>query len=122
VAAPQESLLTREILVGDGRVTVAAIGGVATAMAHRRQGYAHRLVETIEAFVRAEVDVDFLTLQCEDSMIPFYAAMGWEVVEQPLFCTQRDGQIHRSPDTPMVRVLGDAAWPDGPIDMNGLPW
>jgi hypothetical protein len=80
------------------------------------------LVEAIEAFVRAEVDVPFLTLQCEPSMISFYAAMGWEVVDQPLLCTQLDDQIHRSPDTPMVLLLGGVAWPDGPIDMNGLPW
>ncbi len=115
-------LLTRDIHVGESQIRVAGIGGVATAASHRRRGCAHRLINAVTAFVRTEIDVEFLVLQCQPELIAFYAAMGWRAVDQSLFCTQSDGELHRSPELPMVFALGHPPWPDGSINMNGLPW
>jgi hypothetical protein len=57
-----------------------------------------------------------------ESWIGFYAAIGWQTVDQPMFCRQNDGELHPSTELPMVFALGHASWPDGPIDMKGLPW
>jgi hypothetical protein len=82
----------------------------------------HAGIGGVTEFVRAEVDVEFLVLQCQPALTAFYAAMGWHVVDQPLLCRQHDGELHRSPELPMVFGLGHAPWPDGSINMNGLPW
>ena len=73
-------------------------------------------------FARAELHVPFGLLQCLPDLVGFYEARGWNEIDEPMFCLQLDGRVHRSPERPMVMRLAGIDWPPGAIDMNGLPW
>ena len=114
-------LLFRDVLVDGRSVEVAGIGGVATDSSHRNRGLASRLVDAALRFAR-ESSTSFGLLQCTPDLVAFYAVRGWRLVPESLLCRQSDGGTYRSPELPMAIELGSASWPDGVIDMNGLPW
>jgi hypothetical protein len=61
-------------------------------------------------------------LQCAPELVALYQPLGWQLVDAELWCAQADGDLHRSPELPMVPALSAAIWPPGMFDMNGLPW
>jgi len=65
--------------------------------------------------------VEFGLLVCEEDVVPFYERLGWQVVEGPLTFDQPGGQA-TWPAVVMVLPCGGKAWPEGMIDLCGLPW
>jgi hypothetical protein len=106
----------------DGRlVRVGGIGGVATAEAQRRLGFASAAMETAVSSLAHDHDVDFGLLFCEDHNIAFYRGLGWQPFGGTVFAEQPGGRIHHDSVAPFVHDFRMAPR-DGTIDLRGLPW
>jgi GNAT superfamily N-acetyltransferase len=103
-------------------INVGAIGGVMTAVAARKRGYAGTLLRAAAHFMRDDWGLKFGLIQTANHNLKFYEGLGWQHVLVPMWFSQ-PGNIRRAtPENAMVLVLGDEAWPAGEIDMNGWPW
>ena len=71
--------------------------------------------------IRDELQVAFGLLICDECMIPFYSRLGWQVVEGPLMFDQPGGKVVFD-DVTMVLPCAGENWPEGTIDLCGLPW
>jgi aminoglycoside 2'-N-acetyltransferase I len=102
-------------------VKLGGIGGVVTLPEWRGRGLATATLERAAAFMRDELQVAFGLLICDERMIPFYNRLGWQVVEGPLTFDQPGGKV-MSAEVTMVLPCAGADWPEGTIDLCGLPW
>jgi predicted N-acetyltransferase YhbS len=117
----QLGLLKRDILVGGARLTVGGVGGVATLPAWQRRGLGSALMRAAAQFLQSKLIVPFGLLVCADETQPFYARLGWEKVATELWVTQ----VKKSrplQTAVMILPLADQEWPQGRIDLCGLPW
>lgn len=106
----------------DGRpVKLGGIGGVVARPQWRGRGLASLAMEKATAFMRDALGVEFGLLVCGEDMVAFYRRLGWEVVEGPMMCDQPGGKVTFIGVT-MVLPVADKAWPEGTIDLCGLPW
>ncbi len=116
-------LLERTITVGGRPVRVGGVGGVMTHPDRRRRGYASMAMRQAAAFMRDAMKVPFGFLVCGASRIPFYSALGWQVVEGPCTFEQSTGRMAFPTDTVLMALAcRDDPWPGGPIDLCGPPW
>jgi GNAT superfamily N-acetyltransferase len=105
----------------DGRpVRLCGIGGVMTAPAARRKGYAAAAMQRA-AQVMADEGFDFGLLFCEAHNVKLYGDLGWRVFAGPVHCTQPSGPMIFDMMPTMILPVGMS--PDGgKIDLCGLPW
>jgi GNAT superfamily N-acetyltransferase len=114
-------IVERIARVGEREVRLAGVGGVGTLPGERRHGYAALALREAERFLRDELGAEFGLLICAERMIPYYERFGWRVAVAPLFYEQPTGRkVLRGPT--MVLTGTKADWPDGVIDLCGLPW
>lgn len=117
----QLGLLEREIQVGAGTLLVGGVGGVATLPARQRRGFSSTLMQAAAGFLKNEMEVPFGLLVCAEETQPFYARLGWKTVSNRLLFTQEG--ISQPMHTPvMILSLAVKPWPQGEIDLCGLPW
>jgi aminoglycoside 2'-N-acetyltransferase I len=102
-------------------VSLGGIGGVVTLPEWRGRGLATATLERAAAFMRDDLRVAFGLLICDERMIPFYSRLGWQVVGGPLTFDQPGGKVVFD-DVTMVLPCTDEDWPEGTIDLCGLPW
>ena len=114
-------MLQRTITVGETSLPVGGITGVVTEPEWRGQGVASRLVRQAVRFLSDELGLQFGLLTCQRRLGPFYEKLGWGPVEGPTVYAQPDGP-RTCPGLTMIVECGSAPWPEGPIDMRGLPW
>jgi aminoglycoside 2'-N-acetyltransferase I len=114
-------MLERTVTVNDAPLRVGGMTSVVTEPDYRRRGVARRLVGDAVAFLRDERRLPFVILTCNRKLGPLYEKLGWRVVRGPTVYAQPDGP-RTCPGLTMVFECGPARWPDGPIDMQGLPW
>ena len=106
----------------DGQpVKLGGVGGVVTLPEWRGRGLATAALEWAAALIRDELQVAFGLLICDECMIPFYSRLGWQVVEGPLMFDQPGGKVVFD-DVTMVLPCAGENWPEGTIDLCGLPW
>jgi GNAT superfamily N-acetyltransferase len=106
----------------DGQpVKLGGIGSVVTLPEWRGQGLAAATLERAAAFMREELQVAFGLLICGQNMMPFYSRLGWQVVDGPLVFDQPGGKVVFD-DVTMVLPCAGEDWPEGTIDLCGLPW
>ena len=117
----QLCLPKREIRVGDEKVWVAGIGGMATHPDHQHRGYGSTLLKATEAFMRDEMRVPFGLLICAYETRPFYELARWQFAADRLYFTQ-DNQRRTLTTCVMVLSLEKHVWRAGEIDLCGLPW
>jgi GNAT superfamily N-acetyltransferase len=115
------AMLERVISVDGASLRVGGITGVVTEPDFRGQGVATRLVGYAVGFLRDELKIPLALLTCNRKIGPFYERLGWRVVRGPTVYTQPGGAC-TCPGLTMVVESGSARWPDGLIDMRGLPW
>lgn len=116
----------RIIQVGTQRVVVAGIGGMLVAPAYRKHGIARRMLVRLQEAIRTVLFADFGYLGCREEVVPFYTACGF----RRLYTTETSvNRLTRktvtATHTPIMVGSGlrpPAAFPDGPIDLNGTPW
>ena len=114
-------VIERTGTVGKRPVKMAGIGDVVTPSALRRRGYASAAVKAASTFICQSLDTEFGVLMCEEHMVHFYAKLGWVTVPEPLQFDEPWGKV-TSPEVTMVLPCRGQEWPEGPVDLCGLPW
>jgi predicted N-acetyltransferase YhbS len=115
----------RTVLVGDQEVPIAGTGEVAVHPTRQGQGLGCRLMHELRRILRTEVPASFGFLGCRDEVVDFYEHTGWVRIDRPT-------RYLRPNDTAWVTDLGPNlilpalapadAWPDGDVDLRGMPW
>ena len=117
----QLCLLKREVIVGQERVWVTGIGGVATHPDWQGRGLASQLLRASQTFIDTEICTPFGLLICADKTQSVYARCGWQMVAKSLMFVQ-DGRRRTLDTCVMILPLTDQPWSAGEIDLDGLPW
>jgi GNAT superfamily N-acetyltransferase len=117
-------IIYRVIQIGDLRVPVGGIGGVMTLPGWRQRGYARATLAKATAFVGMQLWAPFAVIICPKEETGFYEHIGWRVAEAPIWCEQPGGRVKLDQEVALFAPCqgGAAEWPDGPIDLGGLPW
>lgn len=114
-------ILWRTVSVQGQALRVGGIGSVCTHPDFLRRGYAHRLMGTAHDFMVREKRCEFAMLFCAQRTVSLYQDLGYAVIDSPLWMDQPNGR--RLFDSPkMVLPLTNLSWPEGEIDIQGLPW
>lgn len=114
-------IVVRDIQVGDSKLRVGGIGGVATLPDHRSRGYAARLMEVSTAWMRKATGLDFGMLFCSAQMIPFYEHQGYRLIKNCLLEIVNDVRTEKD-DQVMILDLGKNDFPAGDIEVTGYTW
>ncbi len=114
-------IVKREIRVGNKTICVGGISGVITSPQWRKQGVASMLLKKTAEFLAGELDTEFGFLICRDEIAPFYLKNGWEKIEASSYFMQGSGR-YRYTQTSMILRCKERYWPQGDIDLCGLPW
>jgi aminoglycoside 2'-N-acetyltransferase I len=114
-------ILDRQVTVGATVVRVGGIGGVATRPEFRHRGIASAMLTRAAEFMRDNLGLEFGLLLCRPEVSPVYAKSGWVRADGPTTFV-RAGVTATYPDFTMILSLTGKRWPQGPIDMIGLPW
>lgn len=114
-------ILERAISVGQELLRVGGICGVVTVPEYRGHGIASTLLDESVAFIKKRLSLPFALLTCNLRLEAFYRRLGWKTVDGPTVFTQPDG-VRTCGGLTMVMECGSRPWPEGPIDLRGLPW
>ena len=117
----QLGLLRREIRVGEEKIRVAGVGGVATHPRWQKQGLASALMRATQEFMREKMSVLFGLLVCSEVTRPMYESLGWWQAAEDLYYLQ-NGERRLLKASVMILPLAGRNWPSGTIDLCGLPW
>lgn len=111
----------RVITVGGRELAVMGLSGVWSLPEHRGRGFARQAVLRAMAATAEQAPGVPLLLLARAHVVAFYEAVGWRVVPVPLVFDQPGGPYHW-PAVTMVHTTDGAPWPNGDIDLRGLPW
>jgi aminoglycoside 2'-N-acetyltransferase I len=114
-------LLEETVRAGDEEVRVCGVGGVVTRPEAQKRGLARQAMRRAAQLMRDETDAEFGMLYCRDELIPFYDALGWQLVADENEFGQPTGPV-RSAFNVMVLPLRARQWPAGRVVVAGLPW
>jgi GNAT superfamily N-acetyltransferase len=109
------------ILVGARQLTVCGIGGVVTLPHARGLGLSRRLIDESVRFSEQHTNGVHMLLFCLDHLVRFYIDQQFELATAEVTFEQPDGPVV-SPLNALHRPLRDETWPDGPIQIDALPW
>ncbi len=114
-------IIERVIRAGRKKIRVGGIGNISTKVEWRKRGYASAALKTAMDFLADPLKVEFGLMTATVTVKPIYEKMGWKMVADSLLMEQPDGR--KTFDYPVL-VLPVAAqdWPEGEIDVCGLPW
>ena len=115
-------VLTRTICVDQQEVFVAGVGGVMTREAWRNRGVATAMLDASARLMDERLGAEFGLLLCRPEVQRVYANSGWRTVEGPTFFDQPSGRARYPRLTMILPVASAHEWPDGEIDLCGLPW
>jgi ribosomal protein S18 acetylase RimI-like enzyme len=115
------SILERTISVDQELLRVGGICGVVTVPEYRDRGIASALLDESVSFIKKGLDLPFALLTCNSRLEIFYQRLGWKTVNGPTVFTQPDG-VRTCGGLTMILECGPRFWPEGPIDLRGLPW
>jgi predicted acetyltransferase len=114
-------ILQRKISLAGKLIRVGGIHGVVTEPAYRCRGVASTLMGKAIEYVKDELNLPFALLTCKPRLEAFYNRLGWKTVKGPCVFEQPDGPRSCGGLT-MVVKCGEQTWPEGRIDLCGLPW
>ena len=114
-------VLERTISVGQELLRVGGICGAVTVPEYRDRGIASALLNESVAFIKNRLSLPFALLTCNLRLEAFYERFGWKTVTGPTVFTQPEG-IRTCGGLTMVMECGLRLWPEGPINLRGLPW
>lgn len=115
------AIVERTVKAGTVPIRVGGIGNVMTPPQWRRRGFARTAVEAAVDFMRDTLKLDAGVLLCSSQLVPYYRSMGWQHIEEPVSFRQPQGQVQWHEEA-MILPCRRRDWPDGPIDLCGLPW
>ena len=114
-------IILRVARVGHHEVKLGGIGNIATKVEWRQRGYASEALKVAQDFLREPLGVDFGLMIATQEMVPHYEKVGWAVVADSMSIEQPDGQTKLNYPV-LVLPVCKQEWPEGPIDLRGLPW
>ena len=114
-------IVERTIKVGGQPVRMGGIGNVATKVEWRKRGYARSALKTATNFLRDPLQVDFGMMIATEPMVPRYEKLGWSVEARSMWVEQPDGRTTMNFPV-MILPVCSQEWPEGEIDLCGLPW
>lgn len=114
-------IVKRKIMAGGSVLWVGGISGVITRPEWRMQGIASMLLNKTAQFLEEVLSTEFGLLICRDEMAPFYRKNGWESIRTSTYFMQESGR-YRYKQTSMILRCKDRNWPQGDVDLCGLPW
>jgi GNAT superfamily N-acetyltransferase len=117
----QVGVLQRTIAINNKPLLIAGIGFLITEPQHRGRGFATELMKQTDVFVGDELELPFSLLTCKPRLETFYSGMGRKVVNSPNVFTQPTGN-RGCGGLIMIKECGGISWPEGSIDLCGLPW
>jgi predicted GNAT family N-acyltransferase len=114
-------VLRRIITVGQISLPVAGVCYLITEPENRNQGLASAVMREAVTFLKNELGQAFGLLTCRSRLESFYARTGWRTVAGPTIFAQPDG-IRCCGGLTMVNECRGIPWPEGEINLGGLPW
>jgi predicted acetyltransferase len=114
-------IVERTVKVGDQKVRLGGIGNVATKVEWRKRGYARSALSTAQQFLHDPLKVDFGMMIATEQMVPRYLKLGWSVAARSMLIDQPDGRTTLNYPV-MTLPICRQDWPEGDIDLCGLPW
>lgn len=114
-------IIQRTIKVGSEEVRLGGIGNIATKLEWRKRGYATQALKVATDYLTDPLKVDFGLMIAIEQMIRHYEKKGWRVVAQSMLMEQPSGKMALSYPV-MILPVGKQDWPEGVIDLCGLPW
>lgn len=115
------AITLRAARVGGTVVRLAGIGNLMTLPPWRGRGLATRAMEEAARFMRESLQVEFGFLLCSADLVPYYRALGWRPLDAPVCFDQPSGP-QRWEQEALVLASSNQTWPDGTVDLCGLPW
>jgi aminoglycoside 2'-N-acetyltransferase I len=116
----------RVIGVGDREVVIAGTGGLLTSPDRRGTGVGRAVLGALQEASRTSAPAHFGLLGCREEVVPFYESCGFVRVEARIRdLSPQDGRTVVESDGPTLVCAGTRPveeWPDGVIDLRGLPW
>lgn len=116
----------RQILVNGTQVTIAGTGGILVDKAYRNLGIARQLLQHLQKASAFQLGTAFGYLGCREAVVPFYEACGYvriDAEEQSLNRLTRQPEVSKG--TPIMICAGlhqVSEFPNGIIDLQGVPW
>jgi len=116
----------RFVSVGGVEVVVAGTGGVITRADCRGRGMGRSVLAALAEASRTWAAADFSLLGCRAEVVGFYESCGFVRVANPVRdISPRDGASvvqGQGPTlvSPGTKSMGE--WPEGLVDLRGLPW
>jgi predicted acetyltransferase len=114
-------IIDRTVTVGTNSVRLGGIGNIATKVEWRQRGYASAALKVAEDFLQDPLRVDFGLMIATEKMVSRYQRIGWMQVAQSLLIEQPEGKTTLNYPVMVLQVC-KKEWPEGPIDLCGLPW
>ncbi len=116
-------LFDRFIRVEHHYIHVVGIGGVKTLPEFRRHGYGEKALQAATRFLCEQLQVSFGLLVCGPHLVDYYGRLGWQRLNVTTYHHQNDG-YYAFPGhiNTLIYPCGDETWPDGDIDLLGLPF
>ena len=114
-------VLRRTIRVERTPLMIAGVCFLVTEPEKRGRGYASAVMSEAAAFIKNELRLSFGLLTCKARLEPLYTKMGWRTVVGPTVFAQADG-VRGCGGLTMVNECAGTPWPEGKIDLSGLPW
>jgi predicted N-acetyltransferase YhbS len=117
----------RRLVAIDGAdVLVAGVGEVAVSPDAQGHGLGAALIAELRARLRTEFVADFGFLLCGERVEGFYRRAGFiRVANRVRYLDPEDERTVREDNSPTMVMPGRrpiAEWPDGTVDLRGLPW
>jgi len=114
-------VLQRMVTVGKVPLLIGGVCYLVTEPEHRGCGFGSAVIREAVAFVKNELGQSYSLLTCKPRLEPLYVKTGWRTVTGPTIFGQATG-VRRCGRLTMVNECGGRAWPEGEIDLCGLPW
>jgi GNAT superfamily N-acetyltransferase len=119
--ATHVGVLQRTITVGRASLLIAGVCYLVTEPEYRGRGFASVVMSEAVAFVKNKLGLAFGLLTCKTRLESLYAKTGWRTVVGPTVFAQADS-VRNCGGLTMVNECGETSWPEGKIDLCGLPW
>jgi predicted GNAT family N-acyltransferase len=114
-------LIRDTVRIGDQQIAVGGLGGVITVPAFQGQGAAQRAIEESIRMMHEDWHLNHWMLFCFPHRKSYYERLGWVARTDAVWISQPQGRV-TIPASSMVMAANGHAWPEGEIEIDGLPW
>ena len=117
----QVGVLQRTITINQKPLLIAGLCFLITEPDFRGRGFADLIMTEAVSFARDNLRLALGLLTCQPRLESLYSGMGWRTVTEPNVFVQPSGNRSYG-GLIMVNEYDGVSWPEGKIDLCGLPW